>query len=107
MTTWEFCTYDVWGNETDGYEVNDVYRGAEININCPVTLYNAGTPHEFSSATPGDRQLRRIFRWPAPIEVDGDDVTLYVTDSKTGYPIGELHCTSHASLSPVRKGTVK
>jgi hypothetical protein len=23
---WELITYDVWGNESDGYEVNDLYR---------------------------------------------------------------------------------
>jgi hypothetical protein len=26
MATWRLYTYDVWGNEEDGFEVNDVFR---------------------------------------------------------------------------------
>jgi hypothetical protein len=34
------------------------------------------------------------------IETDGDDVTIYVNRASDSYPLGELVCTSHDSLSP-------
>ncbi len=37
------------------------------------------------------------------IDTDGDDLTIYVERERDGYPIGEMRCISHASLSPVRK----
>lgn len=103
QTVWEVWTYDVWGNAKDGYEVNDrscVDRA--FPIRCKVETFNAGTPSAFDSASPSDYQLGRIFGSYAHLDTDGDDVTIYVTRASDGYPIGELHCTSHASLSPIR-----
>jgi len=62
---------------------------------------------EFRGAYPTDRQIKRAFGTRCRIETDGDDLTIYVTRERDGYPIGEMHCTSHASLSPVRKAEVK
>jgi uncharacterized Zn ribbon protein len=30
MKTYRLYTYDVWGNEKDGYEVNDVFKSSEL-----------------------------------------------------------------------------
>jgi hypothetical protein len=102
-TTWELRTYDVWGNARDGYEVNDTYRAGTVTLRLTVIVNNAGTPQEFVSAYPSDSQIRRAmslrrFR----LETDGDDLTIYVNRAKDSYPCGEMHCTSHASLSPIR-----
>ena len=102
-TTWEIWTYDVWGNANDGYEVND--RSC-LNRKCPLSLkvekYNYGTPNEFESASPSDSQIRSIFGiGKTRIETDGDDVHIYVTRRKDEYPIGEMLCISHNSLSPI------
>lgn len=102
-TIWEVWTYDVWGNAEDGYEVNDrscldrAYR-----IRCRVEVNNPGTSAEFESATPSDYQIKRLFGVSCGIETDGDDLTIYVNRARDGYPIGELSCQSHKSLSPVR-----
>ena len=104
LTVWESTTYDVWGNARDGYEVNDVYRRrTPIEIQCKVETYNAGMPGEFQGAHPSDSQIRhalclRRFK----LETDGDDLTIYVNRARDGYPLGELTCVSHESLSPIR-----
>jgi hypothetical protein len=104
-TVWEVRSYDVWGNAKDGYEVNDSYvidRHCELRLK--VETFNAGTPQEFVAAHPSNSQLRsalglRRFK----IETDGDDLSIYVNRARDGYPCGELYCTSHESLSPIRE----
>lgn len=105
-TVWEVATYDVWGNAQDGYDVNDTYRHGTVNLRLNVTTYNVGTLNEFESATPTDRQLRRVFGLGRiQLDTDGDDLHIYVNRKRDGYPIGELYCVSHESLSPIRVKT--
>lgn len=90
-TTWETASYDVWGNARDGYEVNNTFRGAEVDINCPIVRSNVGTPQEFASAYPSDKQIREALGCPRiAIETDGDDRNIYIKRARDGYPIGEL-----------------
>jgi hypothetical protein len=104
LTTWEISTYDVWGNPRDGYEVNDVFRAGAVELRIPQTRFNVGTAQEFVSAFPSDRQIRSIFGIErVQIETDGDDLNIEVQRKRDGYPIGGMFCTSHCSLSPVRK----
>ena len=103
-TTWELRTYDVWGNAKDGYVVNDTHRVGEVTIRCAVERNNADMPQEFLSAYPSDSQIRRALDLRRfKLELDGDDLTIYVNRAKDGYPLGEMHCTSHESLSPIRE----
>ena len=100
---WEVRTYDVWGNARDGYEVNDSYSHGRHEIRIAQTVYNFGTPQAFVGAGPNDRQIRQVLNCPhVHIDMEGDDLTLYVNRKRDGYPLGELHCVSHESLSPVR-----
>jgi len=102
-TQWQWATYDVWGNAHDGYDVNDVYRHGTETLVLTVNTYNQGTPPQFDSASPTDRQLRRVFGLgKTQLDTDGDDLTIYVNRARDGYPIGELHCVSHKSLSPIQ-----
>lgn len=103
-TTWEVRLYEVWGNKKDGFEVNDsfvVERAKELRL---TKVYNnQGTSRAFTSAYPSDRQIRKIFNINRKkLSLDGDDITIYVNLEKDGYPIGEMHCISHESLSPIR-----
>ena len=103
-TQWEWATYDVWGNARDGYEVNDVYRRREpVELRLEVKTYNAGSEHEFDSAYPSTKQIRQVFGVRCQLDLQGDDLTVYVNRERDLYPIGELHCTSHDSLSPIRE----
>lgn len=103
-TTWELWTYDVWGNEKEGYEVNDRFcHTRNLALTLPVDHYNIGTPQEFTGAAPSLKQIRGAFGVRCQIETDGDDITIYVSRVRDSYPLGELICTSHESLSPIRK----
>ena len=106
-TVWTLRTYDVWGNAKDGYEVNNCYDAGTIELRIPQTRFNAGTPQEFIGAFPTDRQIKRAFGVSCRIETSGDDTMVYVDRIRDSYPIGEMHCQSHESLSPVRKAVVK
>jgi len=105
-TIWALRTYDVWGNARDGYDVNDTYSAGKVELFIPQTRWNVGTPQEFVSASPTDRQIKKAFGVNCRIDTDGDDLSIYVNRERDGYPIGEMHCVSHASLSPVRKAEV-
>ncbi len=106
LTDWDIRTYDVWGNAKDGYEVNDTSSRGSVTIRCKLVHNNPGTPQEFISASPSDYQIRGVFGVGCAIDTEGDDCTIYVHRASDLYPIGELHCTSHASLSPVRREAV-
>ncbi len=104
MTVWEIWTYDVWGNATDGFEVNDRYchcRHHEMELD--VEKHNVGSTSKFSSAHPTDKQIREALgiTGKMKLDIDGDDLTIYVNRARDSYPIGELICTSHKSLSPI------
>lgn len=102
-TTWEVSTYDVWGNARDGFDVNDRYRHGEVTLRLKIQVNNVGTASEFESAYPSDSQIRRTLGLGRyRIDTDGDDLAIYVDRASNGYPEGELICTSHKSLSPIR-----
>ena len=73
-------TYDVWGNEEDGYEVNNVsYTGEDFDI-----------PEDAT-----DAEIVRCING-LNITVDpgiGDEETLYLISTIDGKPIGELRRT--------------
>jgi hypothetical protein len=100
-TQWECWEYGVIGNAEDGYVVND--RSC-FNRQCPLTLgvkrYNGGTPQAF----PSMRQIGQIFRLqrPSRFKLDGDHTRIYLSRASDEYPVGEMFCTSHESLSPIR-----
>ena len=101
-TQWETRTYGLVGNDKDGYDVNDVYCGPTVDLELEVKTYNQGTPREFQSASPSDKQIRAALGLRrVQLDTDGDDLVVYVTHRPTGRPIGELHCVSHESLSPI------
>lgn len=103
-TLWEMRTYDVLGNPRDGYEVNDSYSHGTVEIPCRVETYNVGTDGEFKGAYPSDTAIRRVFGLGPRVKIslDGDDISIYVSREHDGYPIGELNCISHTSLSPIK-----
>lgn len=102
-TTWEVIDYDVWGNARDGYEVNQSFRRGTVDLRLKVEVNNPGTPQQFESAYPTDRQIRKALDLrPFKMSIDGDDTHIYVNRERDSYPAGELRCVSHSSLSPIR-----
>jgi hypothetical protein len=101
-TQWEIVTYDVWGNDKDGYQVNDCYKGGTIDLRIKVATNNPDTDREFKSAYPSDYQIRQALDCPrVQIDTTGDDTVIYVNRARDSYPLGELRCISHSSLSPI------
>jgi hypothetical protein len=86
---YELRTYDVWGNSTDGYYVNDSYSVGEIRIRCRVKTYNAGMPNEFVDYTPTTRQLALAVGEKGLVWSGEPDYTLYA-DTDNGMPFCEL-----------------
>lgn len=88
---YQIWTYDVLGNEEDGYEVNDRRKQHTADIVCQPELMNPGTPHKGVFYSPTPSQLNKAVAATAPLDWEGeDDHTLYATCPKTGYPAGEL-----------------
>ena len=96
----EHITYDVL-DEGDGYEVNDAHSQGMIEIPGVVTLFNAtDLPKENSSSIKNemmflsyslsDRAIKQELGIKGKIEIDGDDITYYISRERDGYPLGEL-----------------
>lgn len=83
-------TYDVWGNEEDGYTVNDVYSTGNVEVFfCPEVIHNPDTEHEFYSYSVTDEAIADAIGCDiSRIETDGDDECVYVT-GENGYPLCE------------------
>lgn len=78
---------DVWGNNTDGYEVNDVYPSSgEIEATVETT------DHELIKALKSTGHINPKCHY-ASFEIDGDEMNIYIDYSTTrvaGYPLLEL-----------------
>lgn len=82
-------TYDVWGNARDGFDVNDRYDHGYVTIACKCEVFNAGTPMEFTTYEPTDRQLSRAAGFKG-VTWDGSEGSYYAEASRNGRPVGEL-----------------
>ncbi len=101
-TTWEVWQCDVWGNRQDGYNVNDRWCVNRcLQVNCKVQVANDNTSQRFECAGLSDYKIKQIFGVSCKLDIQGDDIHYYVERASDGYHIGELHCTSHKSLSPI------
>jgi hypothetical protein len=103
-TTWELWSYEVWGDKQDGYDVNNrscFDRAYEINLK--IENNNPGLSSQFFSAYPSDYQIKKAFGTSCKISTNGDDTHIYINRESDNYPIGEMFCTSHSSLSPIRE----
>ena len=80
---WTYATYDVWGNAEDGYDVNDVYRGnAEFEM-------DADNDAEVLQACKDHLGLKAELTLE-DIELDGDDMTIYVNAASDSYLAGQF-----------------
>jgi hypothetical protein len=84
MPIYEFVLYEVWGNETDGWDVNDVYR--------------TGFTMEVTDKTTDDEIIAQIFDESALAKVEIDphslDHAIYLSVRETQRPLGELRPVS-------------
>jgi len=98
---YDVWSLDVWGNEEDGFDVNDkscFQRGVEFPTY--PQGYNKGTPREFWEHWPSDQQIIDTlieigFLNPdvklSDIDIDGDpQYSLYLEELSNGFPICQL-----------------
>lgn len=107
-TTWEHRSYDVWGNARDGYEVNDSFSHGTVEIKLRREIFNVGTPMQFDGYFPTESQICKALGIGSKVklDIDGDDIHITVFRARDCYPLGELYCVSHESLSPPRERSV-
>ncbi|MCI0556861.1 MAG: hypothetical protein MN733_00060 [Nitrososphaera sp.] len=81
--TFEVIDYDVWGNEDDGYFVNDYFpTGSQVTLS--------------DRQIANDSLLAKVLakkvtcRKASDLEIDGDDEIIYVNEAATGKPLFEL-----------------
>jgi len=82
--TWKIITYDVWGNEEDGYEVNQAfYSGAEIE------LPPEPSDEHVRSALVQAGYLRKGIQLRT-LDFDGDDGLIQIKRKRDGRPLLEI-----------------
>ncbi len=85
MATWNLHNYDRWGNDEDGYEVNDVY-GASLSVDLPDDATDAQILAVLAEASGTDT---------SKVQVDGStyaEDAIYLND-ENGWPLAELRKT--------------
>lgn len=97
---YELWYYDVWGNEKDGFTVNDRYcANREFVIWSNPKTYNRGTAQQFTDFSPTNQQILdalidagkfKDIITLADVEIEGDDQYIYITNAKTGRSECEL-----------------
>lgn len=85
MARYRLYNYDVWGNEHDGFEVNDVYRTSTI-----VDIPDDANDETIIRILKAEGAIKRNIRFKS-IEIDGElEYSLYFTYRPTGRPEFEL-----------------
>ena len=97
--SYELWFYDVWGNEEDGFSVNDRYCvDREFIVPTMPKTYNRGRPGQFTDFVPSDKEVLMALIRPGELKesalksgvgIDGDGEHIYLTE-ENGYPLCEL-----------------
>lgn len=86
MPTYKLYSYDVWGNEEDGFEVNDIYpTGMEIELED-----EEDNDEEMLRALIEVDFLKYTCRSGDIIFENDDEECITFSDAETYQPIGEL-----------------
>lgn len=84
-------TYDVWGNEEDGYEVNNRFStGTVLEFKVKGTVQNAGTPSEFIGYYLTSSRINRALGCTGVTWEGDNDFTVYGERPSDRYPECEL-----------------
>jgi len=95
-TVWEVTEYEVWGNEKDGYIVNNAFRCGTVELEIPKTIVNAGTEYETTVEFPTNAQIREALKIKkyVRLHIDDDGYNVEVAAGKDYYPVGNLRRVS-------------
>ena len=96
--SWELWSLDVWGNQSDGFEVNDrCCLCRDLKVTSTPVRYNVGTEREFVCDAPSDDEIKRAIvdagYWNGRYRLDsdgtGDENSSYLEDAN-GRPIFQV-----------------
>jgi predicted RNA binding protein YcfA (HicA-like mRNA interferase family) len=80
---WSIYSLDVWGNEEDGFEVNNRQRAGDIEI------LDGASDEDIIKTLKQEGFLKAKVK-ASQIHIDGDDYAMNVDDAETGEPIYQL-----------------
>ena len=86
IADWQVITYDVWGNNREGYDVNDKHKSGRVR------MHVAYSDRQVIATLKAAGVINSRCRY-ASFDIDGDADTIYVTYSTSrmhGYPVCEL-----------------
>ena len=105
-TTWEVWLCEVVGNEKYGWEVHDrTCLNRCYHLDLPVhELCYPGQNLSRRHAAPSKEQVEEAITCGEYCDIDTDwhGTVITVYRARDGYPLGQLVCVSHESLSPLR-----
>lgn len=99
--SYELWFYDVWGNEEEGFSVNDRHCvSRDFIIPTMPKTYNRGTPRQFTDFVPSNKEILRALVSAGELKplallpssgigIDGDGEYIYLTE-ENGCPLCEL-----------------
>jgi len=103
LTKWQTFTYDVWGNKSDGFEVNNVFGAELVDHVVTLTGHNLDKPElTFYSGSLTDKQVRESLDIKPRVQIEDNimaENAIYPVHCSTGYPLGEMRLKSPARLS--------
>lgn len=92
---YKLCTYDVWGNADDGYDVNDIHETSTI-VELDPNASDAAILQALGDATGAKT---------SNVEVDmPDEDTVWLTDKRDGKPLAELRAVINAKGDTTHTG---
>ncbi len=83
IPTWTVCSLDVWGNERDGYEVNNIFRTEFDDL----YISEDTTDKEIIQFLKRIGYLKKTCK-DSKFDIDGDDMFMYI--DYCGQPVCHL-----------------
>lgn len=83
MQTWNVFTYDVWGNDEDGFEVNDRYDWGSVKL-------PEDAPGKVVIQTIKDFGIFAQDALAEEFKIDGDGSIMVIEDARNDCPLCEL-----------------
>jgi len=82
MDTWVILSYDVWGNEEDGFEINDTFSVGSLELEDDEQYDDSVLVEKLIEA-----ELLAEDARPEDFAFDGDEFHVFIADADTGRPI--------------------
>jgi hypothetical protein len=101
-SVWQTYTHDVWGNKTNGFEINNTFLSNQVTLTLKKQEYNIGTPYRFIQYELTDRLAKKALgvhfntKVTDPYQNEG---YVFLYRDKDGYPIGEMNLLNLSGLT--------